>query len=216
MPQWFATMGAVGWPLGLCSLIAAALILERLQVFLSLAPLRQAVRQAALSACRDCDPQECEGLWRSGRRGWSQALGLLLQHRQLAPVQREDMLGCWLLEERQRLCRYLRLLQLIGVLAPMLGLLGTVLGMVAMFADIAAVDQPVTPALLADGLWQALHTTIWGLFIAIPALAAGQGFALWSERHLEGVQTMLNRCNLALEGLELTPATATTARWAGA
>ena len=77
------------------------------------------------------------------------------------------MLGCWLLEERQRLCRYLRLLQLIGVLAPMLGLLGTVLGMVAMFADIAAVDQPVTPALLADGLWQALYTTIWGLFIAI-------------------------------------------------
>lgn len=216
MPQWFATMGAVGWPLGLCSLIAAALILERLQVFLSLAPLRQAVRQAALSACRDCDPQECEGLWRSGRRGWSQALGLLLQHRQLAPAQREDMLGCWLLEERQRLCRYLRLLQLIGVLAPMLGLLGTVLGMVAMFADIAAVDQPVTPALLADGLWQALYTTIWGLFIAIPALAAGQGFALWAERYLEGVQTLLNRCHLALEGLELTPATATTARWVGA
>src|SRR5690606_36072813 len=200
MPQWFATMGAVGWPLGLCSLIAAALILERLQVFLSLAPLRQAVRQAALSACRDCDPQECEGLWRSGRQGWSQALGLLLQHRQLAPAQREDMLGCWLLEERQRLCRYLRLLQLIGVLAPMLGLLGTVLGMVAIFADIAAVDQPVTPALLADGLWQALHTTIWGLLVAIPAPPAGQGFALRADGDLDGVQARLSRCHLAPSG----------------
>src|SRR5690554_3887586 len=182
MPQWFATMGAVGWPRGLGSLIAAALILARPQAFLSLAPRRQAARRAALRACRYCDPQECERLWRSGRGGWSQALGLLLQHRQLAPAQREDMLGCWLLEERQRLCRYLRLLQLIGVLAPMLGLLGTVLGMVAMFADIAAVDQPVTPALLADGLWQALYTTIWGLFIAIPALAAEIGRASCRER----------------------------------
>lgn len=215
MPLWFAHMGAVGWPLGLCSLLAGALILERLQVFLALAPLRQAARQAALTACRDCNPQQCERLWRSGRQGWGQALGLLLEHRRLAPAQREDMLGCWLLEERQRLGRHLRLLQLIGVLAPMLGLLGTVLGMVAMFADIAAVDQPVTPALLADGLWQALYTTVWGLCVAIPALAAGQGFALWAERYLEGVQALLNRCHLALDGLELTPVTA-TAGWTSA
>lgn len=215
MPVWFEHMGAVGWPLGLCSLLTLALICERLQVFLALPPMRQAARQAALSACRDCDPQKCERLWRSGRRGWGQALGLLLQHRRLPPAQREEMLGCWLLEERQRLGRHLRILQLIGVLAPMLGLLGTVLGMVAMFADIAAVDQPVTPALLADGLWQALYTTVWGLCIAIPALTAGQGFALWAERYLEGVQALLNRCHLALDGLELTPGVPTPA-WANA
>lgn len=215
MPLWFEHMGAVGWPLGLCSLLAVALIAERLQVFLALPPLRQAARQAAVSACRDCDPQDCERLWRTGRSGWGQALGLLLQHRRLAPSQREEMLGCWLLEERQRLGRHLRVLQLIGVLAPMLGLLGTVLGMVAMFAGIAAVDQPVTPALLADGLWQALYTTVWGLCIAIPALAAGQGFALWAERYLEGVQALLNRCHLALDGLELTPG-APVAAWANA
>ena len=34
-------------------------------------------------------------------------------------------------------------------------------------------------------------------------LAAGQGFALWAERYLEGVQALLNRCQLALDGLEL-------------
>lgn len=215
MPVWFAHMGAVGWPLALCSLLALALTLERLQVFFSLPSLRQAAREAAVSACRDCDPQQCERLWRTGRRGWDQALGLLLQHRRLAAEQREEMLGCWLLEERQRLGRHLRMLQLIGVLAPMLGLLGTVLGMVAMFAGIAAVDQPVTPALLADGLWQALYTTVWGLCIAIPALAAGQGFALWAERYLEGVQTLLNRCHLALDGLELEPGRP-TAQWASA
>jgi biopolymer transport protein ExbB len=77
------------------------------------------------------------------------------------------------------------------------------LGMLEMFSTIAGQNTPVTPALLADGLWQALYTTVWGLLIAIPALAAGQGFALWAERYLEGVQALLNRCQLALDGLEL-------------
>lgn len=215
MPVWFEHMGPLGWPLALSSLLALALILERMQVFLALQPLRSAAREAALRACRECNAEQCQQLGTRERRGWGQALALLLRHSALAPGQREELLGCWLLEERQRLNRHLRLLQLIGVLAPMLGLLGTVLGMLDMFADIAAIDRPVTPALLADGLWQALYTTVWGLCIAIPALAAGQGFGLWAERYLEGVQTLLNRCHLALDGMTLEPG-APALRWTGA
>lgn len=204
MPVWFAHMGPLGLPLGLCSLLALALMLERMGVFLTLPNLRHAAREAALSACLNCEHQACSRFEVGARRGWRQALGLLLRHSGLGAQQREELLGCWLVEERQRLGRHLRLLQLIGVLAPMLGLLGTVLGMLEMFAGIAQQNQPVTPALLADGLWQALYTTVWGLCIAIPALAAGQGFGLWAERYLESVQTLLNRCHLALDGLELT------------
>ena len=130
-------------------------------------------------------------------------MALLLAHRQLAQLQREEVLGCWLMEERQRQTRHLRLLQLLGVLAPMLGLLGTVLGMLDMFADIATTDKPVTPALLADGLWQALYTTAWGMLIAVPALGVGQGFSLWSNLYLDRLQALLNRCQLALAGLSL-------------
>ncbi|WP_405120218.1 MotA/TolQ/ExbB proton channel family protein [Pseudomonas leptonychotis] len=199
MSQWWSAMGPLGWPLALCSLLALALILERLSVFLRLQPLSTAAGRAAVSACRTCEREHCKGR----ARGWRYGLALLLKHSALPAVQREELLGCWLLEERQRLNRQLRLLQLIGMLAPMLGLLGTVLGMLEMFANIAGQNSPVTPALLADGLWQALYTTVWGLLIAIPALAAGQGFALWAERYLEGVQALLNRCQLALDGLEL-------------
>ncbi len=39
--------------------------------------------------------------------------------------------------------------------------------------------------------------------IAIPALAAGQGFSFWAERYLERVQMLLNRCHLAFNGLDL-------------
>ena len=105
--------------------------------------------------------------------------------------------------EVDRLTRVTEWIGLIAALGPMLGLLGTVLGMLEMFSTIAGQNTAVTPALLADGLWQALYTTVWGLLIAIPALAAGQGFALWAERYLEGVQALLNRCQLALDGLDI-------------
>ncbi|WP_296222245.1 MotA/TolQ/ExbB proton channel family protein [Pseudomonas sp. UBA2684] len=203
-------MGPLGWPLALCSLLALALILERFGLFLRLQPMGAAAAKAALGACRTCERDHCQG----ASRGWRFGLALLLRHSGLPASQREELLGCWLLEERRRLNRQLRLLQLLGVLAPMLGLLGTVLGMLEMFANIAGQDRPVTPALLADGLWQALYTTVWGLCIAIPALAAGQGFALWAERYLEGVQALLNRCHLAIDGLELElPNSPGAAQW---
>ncbi len=199
MQPWWLAMGPLAWPLALCSLLALALILQRFWLFIGLQPISQAAVRAAVSACRTCEREHCKGRV----QGWRRGLALLLKHSALPAAQREEVLGCWLLEERQRLNRQLRLLQLIGVLAPMLGLLGTVMGMLQMFAGIAGQNSPVTPALLADGLWQALYTTVWGLLIAIPALAAGQGFALWAERYLERVQALLNRCQLALEGLEL-------------
>ena len=201
MQPWWHAMGPLAWPLALCSLLALALILQRFWLFIGLQPVSQAAVRAAVSACRTCAREHCQGRV----QGWRRGLALLLKHSALPAAQREEVLGCWLLEERQRLNSQLRLLQLIGVLAPMLGLLGTVLGMLQMFAGIAGQNSPVTPALLADGLWQALYTTVWGLLIAIPALAAGQGFALWAERYLQQVQALLNRCQLALDGLELEP-----------
>jgi biopolymer transport protein ExbB len=70
----------------------------------------------------------------------------------------------------QRLSRNLHLLELIGKIAPMIGLLGTVMGMVEAFQKVASVKSLVDPSLLASGIWEALITTVAGLFIGIPAL----------------------------------------------
>ncbi len=59
---------------------------------------------------------------------------------------------------------------LVGSIAPMLGLLGTVDGMVAAFATISASDTPPPPAVLAEGVMTALITTLVGLVMAIPAV----------------------------------------------
>jgi biopolymer transport protein ExbB len=69
--------------------------------------------------------------------------------------------------------RYLRLFNGISTISPLLGLLGTVLGMIQAFNAIAAApDAMGRPELLASGIGQALLTTAAGLLVAIPALTA--------------------------------------------
>ncbi|NQT37328.1 MAG: MotA/TolQ/ExbB proton channel family protein [Planctomycetes bacterium] len=66
--------------------------------------------------------------------------------------------------------RYLRILNGVATVSPLLGLLGTVFGMITAFNDIATQDAMGRPALLANGISQALLTTAAGLSVAIPAL----------------------------------------------
>lgn len=74
--------------------------------------------------------------------------------------------------EIRNLESYLRGLEVIGNLSPLLGLLGTVIGMIEAFAQLEGAGTKVDPALLAGGIWEALLTTAFGLCVAIPALAA--------------------------------------------
>jgi len=76
-----------------------------------------------------------------------------------------------LTEQAAGLFRRIEWLNLIGQVAPMLGLLGTVLGIIKVFNAIVATGGDLLPAKFADGLSVALVTTFWGLLIAIPALA---------------------------------------------
>ena len=74
--------------------------------------------------------------------------------------------------EIKNLERYLRGLEVIANLSPLLGLLGTVLGMIKAFARLETAGTNVDPAILAGGIWEALLTTAFGLSVAIPTLAA--------------------------------------------
>jgi len=72
--------------------------------------------------------------------------------------------------EQMKTEHLLSYLALIGNIAPMVGLLGTVQGMVASFAKIASSTATIKPSELAGGIEQALYTTLFGLFLAIPAI----------------------------------------------
>jgi len=66
----------------------------------------------------------------------------------------------------------LRPLELIATIAPLLGLLGTVLGMIAAFQALQEAGSRADPATLAGGIWEALLTTAAGMAVAIPAAMA--------------------------------------------
>jgi len=68
--------------------------------------------------------------------------------------------------------RRLEMLNVLGQVSPMIGLFGTVYGMIVAFQTIAGTGGNADPVMLASGIGTALVTTFWGLLIAIPALSA--------------------------------------------
>ncbi len=75
----------------------------------------------------------------------------------------------------------LRVLEVISAIAPLLGLLGTVFGMIGAFQALETAGSQVDPSILSGGIWEALLTTAAGLTVAIPTLAAFH----WADRNVE-------------------------------
>ena len=84
-----------------------------------------------------------------------------------------------LAEQAARLFRKIEYLSLIGNIAPMVGLLGTVIGMIFAFQNVAATQGTASAPQLATGIYQALVTTVGGLIVAIPSIGA---FAIFRNR----------------------------------
>ena len=75
-------------------------------------------------------------------------------------------------DQTGKLYRRTEILHVIGSIAPMLGLTGTVLGMIDAFTTISALEGMARPQELAGGIGQALITTLLGLVVAIPSMVA--------------------------------------------
>jgi len=85
-------------------------------------------------------------------------------------------------EQAMKLEHKISFVSLIGALAPMFGLLGTVDGMVAAFMKIAQSTTTPKPNELATGISQALVTTLIGLWLAIPAIACYAILKNWLQK----------------------------------
>jgi len=92
-------------------------------------------------------------------------------------------------EHIRKLDQFLPTLEIISNVSPLMGLLGTVIGMINSFNKLEIGGSLVDPALLAGGIWTALLTTAIGLVVAIPALVAHHFF---EKKVLEFQQSMEN------------------------
>ncbi|WP_100637017.1 MotA/TolQ/ExbB proton channel family protein [Marinomonas sp. ef1] len=92
------------------------------------------------------------------------------------------------MNQLNQLRSYLRPLEIIATLSPLLGLLGTVLGMITAFQQMEGAGNQVDPSVLSGGIWQALLTTAVGLAVAIPVVTLHS----WLERKVERIAHNMN------------------------
>ena len=96
-------------------------------------------------------------------------------------------------EEVSAMNRHIRLLELIAMISPLLGLLGTVLGMIQSFQELALAEGAANASLLAGGIWQALLTTAAGLLVAIPAAVAASLLSDRVERAASAIESSVGQ-----------------------
>jgi len=172
MPEWFVKGGIAMWPLLVCSIAGLAIILERVWVL-----QRKRVIPPPLARAIETPPVSVEQLNRARALSDDDAsvLGELARtafaHATLAKAENVEAVQAVARQVVGRMERGLTTLSLIAELGPLLGLLGTVIGMVRLFEDVAKRGLG-EPAQISAGIYEALTATMTGLSIAVPALIA--------------------------------------------
>ncbi|WP_299008068.1 MotA/TolQ/ExbB proton channel family protein [uncultured Shewanella sp.] len=197
-------LGHLTWPLGLCAFITLMIILERMAfVLYDLLKRKKAIKSLSLNVNPPTESyilQSMKALEQSQDLEAKGAL-LLLTYRNEDQTTRENIISLWLSQQLTVRKSGLKLLQLIAAVAPLMGLLGTVLGLIGMFEALAQSQGPITPSQLSSGLGLAMNTTAAGLIIALPAIIFAQLFNLWAEQRCNKAAYTLNQLNLWLNGV---------------
>lgn len=205
-----AQLGILTWPLLLCAFLALMILLERTAMFLqqtvlALLPKKQRWLNDLRRNHAPVTPEAIADLLaqtHSQQGLLARGAHLLLKQAKQSKAQREELLSLWLHKQQRDLQAGLKVLQVIGIISPLLGLLGTVLGLIAMFSELGQSQGPVTPAQLSAGLGLAMNTTAAGLIIAVPAITAAHLLGIWAQNQCLRAGLVLNQMNLWLEGVK--------------
>ncbi|MDR1318625.1 MAG: MotA/TolQ/ExbB proton channel family protein [Treponema sp.] len=201
MFELFVQGGWVMYPLLVFSVLALAVILERgLYFFMS----RQ--RLDRFLEAMDCKKREGHGgdraalqekLAAQNRRGYltRMAWAYLDCTGEGAAAVSEELFaaGSGIIQENGK---RLSMLASIAHLAPLLGLFGTVLGMIEVFRRLESIGGRADVSLLSGGIWVALLTTAFGLLVAIPTLIAHHYFSSLVTGRAEDLQLLVSRLNV--------------------
>ncbi len=169
---WFSRGGIVMYPILLCSLAGVYIIIERWLLIKKATPpasafqikLRKLLEGKNLQLAQEMCIQEKSPIGRIVGAGLEK-----IHHGSMRVRQAMEDQGR---EEITLLERHLGILATIAGIAPMLGFLGTVTGLVLAFQSVASAAGQPSPADLADGIWEALITTVFGLGVGIPVSMA--------------------------------------------
>ncbi|WP_291730270.1 MotA/TolQ/ExbB proton channel family protein [Leisingera sp. F5] len=188
------TGGPVIALLALMSLLSLAVIAVKL---IQLWPVRsgQDTREQALTLWKDGDRTQAQSSVSAGKSPADRVMAYAMQALQegLRGPLLQDELQRRGNEEVSRMNSLIRLLELIAMVSPLLGLLGTVLGMIQSFQELELAQGAANASVLAGGIWQALLTTAAGLLVAIPAAVAAGLFAARIDAAAQAIESAAGR-----------------------
>lgn len=184
------TLDPIFWVLILLSVTALAVGLANLAQWLRLSPaFSHDANTAVDQQIRQLDTETESNL----RLKLVQAYWRCVREQKLSASQLEHEI--WRLAKLsiQPLSKRLKVLEVIATIAPLIGLLGTVLGMVEAFQAMELAGAQVDPAVLSGGIWKALLTTAAGLVIAIPTFVAHSWFESKTQHAAQTIQNDLEQ-----------------------
>jgi len=168
--QMLSDGGFIMFPIGICSIIALAIILERTLSLRRDRVLDQRVIDLLEHYEGGEDARQAIITCQRARGAFARVIEEVIRVRHLDHAQAIESMHAAGRTQVARLERGLTLLEIVANVSPLLGLLGTVLGMVTVFNAITSQGLG-NPQILSEGISQALITTVAGLCVAIPALA---------------------------------------------
>lgn len=194
---WLAKGGLVMVPLFLCSILGLAIILAKMLQLRQ----RKVIRPDIVTLLHSiASPDDIDVVMRvcQERRGpFANIIVAGLQNRDLPADGIREILEDRGRQESRTLEHGLGALDTIAVISPLLGLLGTVLGMVDVFNELASSDH-IQAAQLSGGISKALITTVVGLCVGIPALVAHNYLLSKVEELTLGIEEHLTHLFLTL------------------
>ncbi len=156
-------------PIEICSIATVATIIEHFFTLRrdKVVPPPVVVELEAL--LNEGRHEKAMGLCQASRNYITQIVGAALSRLKDGPETMLEAAAGATDEQNLKLQHKISWLPLFGNIGPLMGLFGTVVGMVIAFTDIAQSDQSPSPKQLAQGIYTALVTTVWGLLVAMPA-----------------------------------------------
>lgn len=170
MLEFFIKGGWVMYPILACSIVALAVAVERVIYFLRIRSNDQKLFEEVLNRLKQGRIEEGVAFCSQDKSPIARAMTVCLRNFHKGPAKIEKAIEHEGSEILSNMEKYLRTLAAIAQVAPLLGLLGTVTGMVRAFRVIEDLGGKVNAIALAGGIWEALLTTVFGLIVAIPCL----------------------------------------------
>lgn len=190
--------GLVLIPLGVCSILSLALILDKMLTMVRLARPSEDTQSRMRSLIADGETGEAIRQLEELGLFFADAVKALAAHADQDKVLRDEATSLALQATGRQLAKRLTQLLTIAGLAPLLGLLGTVIGLMVAFRSLETTSGPVEPSILASGLWQAMITTVVGLTIAVPCMVAHAWLKVRIRHLMEDAASLLSELSLGL------------------